>query len=331
MLNFTKILAALLVLLAVLLGAYAWVLGRKPPPPPPVAAATPSNTAQPQPPGETFPVVVAAKQLPAGRAIASDGLKVVQLPIHPAGAFREPQEAVGRVPALDLGEGTPLSEGQLVSGLSMRLGEGERAVAVKVDEVMGVGNKVRPGDFVDVFFVLKSDGKDVDRSQARLLLPRKRVLAYGNASVDAQATKTGDSGAQQQRSEAARTAVLAIPIEEVNQLAVGDAAGRLLLALRHPGDTSLPDPSLLAHLPPALQPQPPGKGEPPRPVPLQGMDQAQAGITTLDLVSGGDKKVRAAAATAAARNPSPAYAAPARPGGREIEVIRGERRETLQY
>jgi pilus assembly protein CpaB len=121
--------------------------------------------------------------------------------------------AAGRVPVLDLAEGTPLMENQLVSGLALRVAEGERAVAIKADEVMGVGNKIQPGDFVDVFIMLKSDGKDVDRSQARLLLARKRVLAFGNASVDGLPSKSPDKAAAQQaqRNEQARTAVLAVP------------------------------------------------------------------------------------------------------------------------
>lgn len=324
MLNLTKIIAAILVLLAVLLGGYAWMLSRKPPPPPPVAAAPKAGATQEN--GQTFAIVVAAKALPAGQAITSESVRVMQLPINPAGAFRDASAVAGRVPALDLGEGTPLTEGQLVSGLALRVGEGERAVAVKADEVMGVGNKIRPGDFVDVFFVLKADSKEIDRSQARLLLARKRVLAFGSASVDAQPSKAGDGAAPQQRADIARTAVLAIPIEEVNRLAVGETAGRLLLALRNPADTTLPDPSLFADLPPALQPQSPKAGQPKRTEPLRGLDKAQAGLATVDLVAGGDKKARPIAASTQA----PRAAVPRR-SGNEVEVIRGDRRETLQY
>lgn len=326
MINLTKIVAAILVLLAILLGGYAWMLSRSPAPAPVAATAgAPAENSQ------TYAVVVSAKALRAGQAITGDSVRVVQLPINPTGAFRETNAVVGRVPALDLGEGTPLTEVQMVSGLALRLAEGERAVAVRADEVMGVGNKVQPGDFVDVFFVLKTDGKEVDRSQARLLLSRKRVLAFGTASVDSQPAKTGDAAnAQQQRAELARTAVLGVPIEEINRLAVAEATGRLLLALRHPADTAMPDASLFAELPTALQPQPPKPGEPRRTAPLQGLDQAQAGLTTADLVSGGDKRSRAAIA-AMATTAVPSRVAAPRAAGTEVEVIRGDKRETLHY
>jgi len=328
MINLTKIIAAILVLLALALGGYAWVLSRKAPPPPPTAAASgaaSTKSAQTQ----TFPVVVAAKPLPAGQAIPVDALRVEQLTINPTGAFKETGPLAGRVPVIDLGIGSPLLEGQLVSGLALRVSEGERAVAVKADEVMGVGNKVQPGDFVDVFLMLKSDNKDIDRSQARLLLSRKRVLAFGNASVDGLPSKTDkNSNPQaQQRTEAARTVVLAVPVDDINRLTLAENSGRLLLALRNPTDMLEPDPKLFAELPTALQPAPPKPGEPRR-APLEGLDRAQAGITAADFVNGG--KPGAVPAVAVRRTAATATGG-SRSGLNKVEVIRGDRSETINY
>ncbi|WP_341887115.1 Flp pilus assembly protein CpaB [Variovorax sp. YR752] len=327
MINLPKIIAAILVLLALALGGYAWVLSRQAPPPPPATASAgvaPAKASQVQ----TFPVVVAAKPLLAGQAIPADALRVEQLTINPTGAFKETAPLAGRVPVIDLGEGSPLLEGQLASGLALRVAEGERAVAVKADEVMGVGNKVQPGDFVDVFLMLKSDSKDIDRSQARLLLSRKRVLAFGNASVDGLASKADKNGNSQQRAEAARTAVLAVPVDDVNRLALAENSGRLLLALRNPIDMSEPDPKLFAELPTALQPAPPKRGEPPR-APLEGLDRAQAGLTAADFVTGG-KPGAVRAPAAAVRAPAATDTGASR-GGLQVEVIRGDRSETIRY
>ena len=331
MINLTKIVAAILVLLAIALGGYAWMLSRQPPAP--VVAAT-SPAAGPVKAQEVlvYPVVVAAKALPAGEAIPADALRVERLTINPAGALKEVALAAGRVPVLDLAEGTPLMENQLVSGLALRVAEGERAVAIKVDEVMGVGNKIQPGDFVDVFIMLKSDGKDVDRSQARLLLARKRVLAFGNASVDSLPSKSPDKAAQQaQRNEQARTAVLAVPVDEVNRLAIGDASGRLMLALRNPTDMAQPDPKLFADLPTALQPPQSRTGEPRR-APLEGLDRAQAGLTAADLVTGGKgPTVRPPALETRAVAGGTRAAGTGQRAGLQVEVIRGERSETVNY
>lgn len=332
MINLTKIVAAILVLLAIALGGYAWMLGRQAPAK--TAVATTAASDQPQSQQTlTYPVVVAAKPLPAGQAIPADALRVERLTVNPAGAFQEVGTAAGRVPVIDLSEGSPLIDNQLVSGLALRVGEGERAVAIKADEIMGVGNKIQPGDFVDVFITLKSDGKDVDRSQARLLLSRKRVLAFGSASVDGLPSKTADKQQQQaQRAEAPRTAVLAVPVDDVNRLTIGDTTGRLMLALRNPNDMAEPDPKLFADLPTALQPASIRAGEPRR-APLEGLDRAQAGLTTIDLVTGG-KATAGRPTLTEARTISTGTRAPqsgtAR-GGLQVEVIRGDRSETMSY
>lgn len=335
MIHLTKIIAAVLVLLAVALGGYAFVLSRKPAVDAPVATVPAADQAKTKQLA-TYPVVVASRLLPAGQVIPVDALRVEQLPINPAGAFQDTSVVAGRVPVLDLGEGSPLLEGQLVSGLALRVSEGERAVAVKADEIMGVGNRVQPGDFVDIFVMLKFDGKDIDRSQARLLLARKRVLAFGSASVESLPSKTAESRggaqAQSQRNEAARTAVLAVTVDEVNRLTLGESSGRLLLALRNPTDMAEPDPKLFADLPTALQPLArPGES---RRATLEGLDRAQAGLTAVDFVSGNaaDGTRRTASVRAAATvSPTPRASGPARSTGNEVEVIRGERSETMRY
>ncbi|RYF75696.1 MAG: Flp pilus assembly protein CpaB [Comamonadaceae bacterium] len=337
MTRFTRIAAIVLLLLAVALAGYAWMLSRKPAPPPPAVAAN-TGAAKPQ---AQFAVVVAAKPLPAGQPITQDAVRIVQLPLQLADAVTDVAAAVGRVPVFDLGENTPLTENQLVSGLALRLEAGERAIAVKADEVMGVGNRVRPGDYVDVFFVLKGDSREIERGQARLLLPRLRVLAFGQASVDGgparpnsgSASSGSRSEASGQRAEPARTAVLAVPVDEVNRLALGDANARLLLALRRPDDTQVPDASLFADLPTALQPLPRRAGEPPRP-PLEGLDKAHAGLATADLALGASTPASRGKAPAAVAAATPVRASTPRQSssvGQTVEVIRGSQRDTLQY
>lgn len=330
MLRFSKILAVLLVLLAVALAVYAWLLSRNPAPTRKVAA--PAASAPATASAAAFAVVVTTKSVAAGQPIPADALQVAQLPIDPAGAFRSPADVAGRVPVLDLGAGTPVLEAQLSTGLALKLADGERAVAVKVDEVIGVGNRVTPGDYVDVFFTLKADGRDIERSQARLLMARLRVLAFGQASVDGAASRAeGSNGrvnnasAGGQRAEAPRTAVLAVPVADVNRLVLGDTSGRLLLALRNPADTAEPDPRLFASLPPALQPLSAARGDKARPT-LEGIDRAQAGLAVEDLANGGARTARRSVAAAPA-NPG----ARATPTGLEVEVIRGDRRETVRY
>lgn len=334
MLRFSKIIAAVLVLLAIVLAGYAWMLSRQP-------APKPVMSPQAQPPVTTYPVVVATRSLPAGEPIPADALRVAQLSVNPSGALKSIDAAAGKVPALDLGQGTPLLESQMATGLALKLDAGERAVAVRADEVIGVGNNVRPGDFVDVFFILKADNREIDRGQARLLLARKRVLAYGQSTLDAlppDETGSADgaegsggrtivssrSSASNKRAAQARTVVLAVPVEDVNRLTLAEASGRLLLALRNPADATEPDSSLFADLPPALQPKAAKPGQPA----LSGIDRAAAGIATADLANGGSSTRVTTRAAAHAANAAPGRP---RPAGTEVEIIRGDRRDTVHY
>jgi pilus assembly protein CpaB len=311
MANISKIIAALLVISALLIAIYAWNLGRHPVQP--IKSETGSVA--------LYPVVVAAKVLPAGQPITADALKVEKLPINPSGAFNNANDVVGQAPTVDLGVGTPVLTAQLASGLAAKIGVGERAVAVRVDETNAVGNRVAPGDFVDLFLFLKRDGGEVDQSQARLLLSKLRVLAYGEASLDGpEHMAKADGGGIPQRQDVARTAVLAVPVEEVNRLTLAETAGRLVLALRNPQDNEVVDDNAFAQMPPVLKAKVGDKD------PINGSTQAAAGLGLPGLagVSSSEKKHNV---------PPQAQPSLTLGAGKSVtsgvEVIRGGKRETV--
>lgn len=225
-----QIFAAALLLLAAILGAVAWRSAHKPPAP----VAVHEN-------GKTlYPVVVTTKPVEAGKPITADAVAVEMLPINPTDGFSEVNKVVGREPIVALGMGVPLIGSQLSSGLALQVTPGQRAVAIMVDEVIGVGNRVQPGDYVDVFFITRRDGQEIDGSQAKLLLPHLRVLSFGTVALNESPQKTQDGGAMSRKVEPAKTAVLSVPVEAVSQLAMAHQSGRLLLALRNPADDAEP-------------------------------------------------------------------------------------------
>ncbi|WJF91282.1 Flp pilus assembly protein CpaB [Paraburkholderia bonniea] len=302
--HLTRIVAGVLIVLALLLGLVAWMLARRPAPP--VAAPALAQV--------TFPVVLTTRPLPAGKPITLDALRVQPLPVHPDGAFADAAALVGRVPVADIGAAAPVFEVQLSSGLAEDIQPGQRAIAVRVDETNAVGNRVRPGDVVDVFFTLKREpgagvtgGAEVDQTQARLLLSKIQVLTFGNTTV------TGSTTPEQNEPNAmARTAVLAVPMSEITRLALAEANGRLLLALRNPKDEDVVDPRAFAALPGVLKTT--GQGA------LQDVStQAAAGVA-LDALAGGAHP--GSSVTRAPRAPRAA-------GG--IEVIRAGRAETVAW
>lgn len=323
MVNVAKIAVGVLLAVALALGVYGWMLARAPQPQAPASASDSK-------PNAGMSVVVAAQAVPAGQTLKAEDLQLTQLPVKPDGAYGEIQAAIGSVPAVDIPKGAPVLQGQMVTGLALKVAEGERAVAVKVDESIGAGNRIRPGDFVDVFFVLRRDGNEIDQSQARLLLSRKRVLAYGAASVDALTTAEKAGGKQANGPDNARTAVLAVPVAEVSQLALGGSNGSLVLALRNPTDMTEPDMEKFAPLSGVLTVAMP-KGA--VATPLEGADAAQAGVAMSSLAgSAGTSAARMNAAkpmTAGAAVPRTRTASA--DSSLPVEFVRGANSQTVRY
>ncbi|MPS92104.1 Flp pilus assembly protein CpaB [Comamonas sp.] len=329
MVNVAKIAVGVLLAVALALGVYGWMLARAPQAPDPQAQASVSNSQ----PNAGPSVVVAAQAIPAGQALKAEDLQLMQLPAKPDGALGEIQAAIGSVPAVDIPKGAPVLQGQMVTGLALKLSEGERAVAVKVDESIGAGNRIRPGDFVDVFFALRRDGNEIDQSQARLLLSRKRVLAYGSASVDAVTAAEKTEGKQANGPDNARTAVLAVPVAEVNQLLLGGSNGSLLLALRNPTDMTEPDREKFSPLPGVLTVAM-TKGS--AAAALEGADAARAGVAMSSLAgSAGTSAARMSAAkpiTAGMSKPAvPRTRTASADSSLPVEFVRGANSQTVRY
>ncbi|WP_322057600.1 Flp pilus assembly protein CpaB [Paraburkholderia sp. J63] len=310
MANLTKITAGLLITGAFVLGLFAWMLARRAPPPAVVPPPSPMQA--------LTPVVVATRVLSAGQPIPADALRVQPLPIHPQGAVSDSALVAGRVPLADIAANAPVLDQQLSSSLAASLAPGERAVAVRVDETNAVGNTLRAGNYVDVFFTLRRDGNgmnggEIGRTQTRLLISKARVLVFG-AQPDASAGAGGQRTSNFGRQDATpRTAVLAVPLTEVDQLALAQSQGQLMLALRNPTDDGQVDPA-------AFGPQP-GVLKVVSHTAPDGSTRAAAGVA-LDQLAGSGVQREAAPAT-------PHRAVASAHGG--IEVIRGGHTETVAW
>ena len=275
--KFTRIAALFLVAVAVVLAVLAFSIGRRAVRS--VAGEAPATHALGfASESATVPVVVAATALPAGTPLVASSLKVTNSARRPADGYGDVDAVVGGVPLIDIPAGAAVTAKVLARGLSMALKPGERAVAVPVDEQAGAGNRILPGDYVDVFVSLKApammgyqpgahDGL-LDPSQTRLLLSRLRVLAYGSddlpsppastppeAAVDDGKAKPAGDGTQQTQSapkDVPHTAVLAVPVGDASTLLLGVQNGRLSLGVRQPNDNGLPDDALFPSPRPVL-------------------------------------------------------------------------------
>ncbi|MGI4812244.1 MAG: Flp pilus assembly protein CpaB [Janthinobacterium lividum] len=325
MTTLTKFIAAVLVLLAIVLGVIAVMVGKK--------ASAPDTqqhlTNNPAP--ATHRIVLAGKQLVADAPINAASLKLVDLPEAPVDAFSEVSQVAGKVPRTTIDAGMPITPSNLANGIPTQLNKGERGVAVAVDEVIGVGNAIQPGDLVDVFFTLReAQGQDaVSRTQARLLLSRVKVLAYGNQILGATEVKPASNGAgasDNGRSQA-RTAVLAVPVQDVNALMLGAQAGKLTLALRQPTDDSVPDPTLFPAPAPVLRALP-GLNMGRVAAISQPDNRAFSGVDLSGLAA--DAR-RLSTPQQARTTATPTVRRASTGGGSSIEIIRGTERQSSAY
>ncbi|MBT2375129.1 Flp pilus assembly protein CpaB [Pseudomonas fluorescens] len=242
--RFSLILAGLLLVGALFAGYWGLVLSRTPEPvavTPPQQTVTVEKTVAAVEDQTRQPVVVLAHDVPPFVALTAADLAVEKLRTVPAGSLTNVDQAIGRIPWRTLAAGTWLTEGSFTPGgpLARMIRPDERALAVSVDEVIGAGGQLSPGDYVDVLLALRQEPGNTEQS-AQIIVPALRLLSVGDQLGLANDGKpaspppaTPEERAQQaQRRAAARTVVLAVPEQLLSRLMLATQAGTLRLAVR---------------------------------------------------------------------------------------------------
>lgn len=271
-------------------------------------------------------IVVAATDLPMATRLKADHVKTVDWPLSalPPGAIRDPKEVVDRVLISHVVSGEPIRPPQLAAkdagnGLAALIPAHMRAMAVRVDDVVGVAGFIHPDDRVDVIVILRPPKPANSEPTSKVILQNVKVLAVGKEIEVADHAR--------REASPATVATLLVTPSQAEKLALAANEGRLILMLRSWTDTASvatlgSNPSnLLAEAGVAL-----GLIEP-----TQGGDGAQAG--------GAAPAAKPLAATSTIRKRRPV--APARAGGaaptavaknREtVEILRGDRFEERKF
>ncbi len=182
----------------------------------------------------TQDVVVATKEILPGATISNAMVKTVSWPKNslPVGYFAAPKEAVGKVIMHKTLAGEPVTKSKLTgegAGLTVRLTPGYRAMAVKVDEIVGVSGFIAPNDRVDVITTVERPGKK-SRNQkvSKIVLQNKRVL-----SVAQKIEREKDEP------KVVRSITLEVTPEEGEKLSLASHQGKIILALRPVGDQNM--------------------------------------------------------------------------------------------
>jgi len=184
-------------------------------------------------------IVIATQQLRYGTVLTKDHLREINWPEEsiPKGAVQTIDDLLnqnGKIVALSFMEiGEPVLQWKVTgpgqrATLSAMLDEGRKAVSIRVNEVLGVGGFVLPGDHVDVLLTrteqTTSGSKKTNNSYTDILLQNIRVLA-----VDQMADDRNDKPAL------ARTVTVEVDIMDAQKLVLASTVGTLSLTLRSAG------------------------------------------------------------------------------------------------
>lgn len=178
-------------------------------------------------------VVVAAVALKFGDTLTAEKLREIAWPAGavPAGAFKTTKDLLAgestKQALQTIGANEPVLAAKITgpgqrATLSAVLGEGMKAVSIRVNDVLGVAGFVFPGDRVDVLLTRTSRGDDgADRSFVDVLLQSIKVLA-----VDQVADESKDSPT------VVKSVTLEVSTKDAQKLTLAAGAGQLSLALR---------------------------------------------------------------------------------------------------
>jgi pilus assembly protein CpaB len=180
-------------------------------------------------------IVVAAQDIAPGTIINDEAIKkglvkVTPWPKNsiPAGAFSSTQQLMGKVNRVKIIANEPILESRLAgegAGLTVRLEAGKRALALSVNEIIGVSGFIVPDDRVDIILTTTPLGAQQDAKVSKIVLQNKRVLSV------AQSTEQKDG-----KPQLARSITLELTPEETEKLTLASSEGQIVLALRGLGD-----------------------------------------------------------------------------------------------
>src|SRR5579864_9553397 len=182
------------------------------------------------------PVAVAAGDVSLGEPLAPNLVRIVNWPTGsiPPGTFKEAKALEGRVVRTSLERGEPVTESKLApigtkGGLSAVIGEGSRAITVRVNDVVGVAGFALPGNYVDVIVNTQEPGKsDAQQSISKIVLEKILVLAVAQ---------------QVNRDDTAPKVVNAVTLEvtpdQAEKLDLARSVGTLSLVLRNQVDKAM--------------------------------------------------------------------------------------------
>jgi pilus assembly protein CpaB len=186
-------------------------------------------------------VVAAAADIKIGTILTAQNLTTMDIAgSAPKGAILDPKVAIGRGVVADIFQGEPILDSRLAAvgsggGLAATIPPGMRAIAVKVDDIVGVAGFATPGMHVDVLASGTPPGaNNTPNSRASQLgVLTKTVLqniAVLSAGVSIQKDPEG-------KPQSVQVVNLLVTPEQAETLSLISSGVKIQLVLRNPLDT----------------------------------------------------------------------------------------------
>lgn len=182
-------------------------------------------------------VVVAAQDIDLGTPLTPQMLKVADWPKGsvPAGAAEDIKKLDTRVVKTSLLRGEPVLESKLAplgatGGLSAVIAKGNRAMTVRVNDVVGVAGFALPGNYVDIVVNTEDESikaDNVNKSISKIVLERILVLAVAQ-----------EQSRDETKPKVVNAVTLEVTPEQAEKLDLARSVGSLSLVLRNQIDTS---------------------------------------------------------------------------------------------
>jgi len=188
---------------------------------------------------KTVKIIAAATDIHPGVPVAATSLKQIDWPniATVQGMVIKKEDVAGHVLSMFIPANEPIFQRDIASsgnsGLSAKIPDGLRAVAVKTDELNNLSGFLFPGSRVDVLATLRGQN---NQSYNRTVLQNVQVLSAGEKIV---ADPTG-------KPENVKIVTLMVTPQESQKLALAMEQGKIQLALRNQADAQKVDTATLS-------------------------------------------------------------------------------------
>jgi pilus assembly protein CpaB len=222
--------------------------------------------------GALIKVVAAAKALDTGTPLAAGDLVLMDWPSNAPldGAFHKPEEVIGRVAMYPIALKEPIRDGLLAApgatvGLTAKIPDGMRAVAVVTNEVNNVSGFLFPGSHVDVLVSFRQE-QEIKEPTTVTVLQNVQVLSTGEK------LQPDPNGKPQN----VKVVTLLLSPDDAQKLLLASNQGTVQFVLRNASDQAQPTtrPVNLKDLQGAAKPAPlvARKAAPPKPPSVYTVD-----------------------------------------------------------